>query len=187
MTAFQIARIIELRSSGWLGLSLADHQSAEDAASELEDEIRANTSLSTRQLNAGTACGELINRAAACTEACLIIIGFDQWREANWKDFDANRGALSGRSSVIILVTAEGAKNLASAAPNIRSFIGTFLPLEIPEIASADPGSEQRLSDLRLHYNLTDDEVVRRAEARQLPANPHFIEWLILLGRGDLV
>ena len=43
-----------------------------------------------------------------------------------------------------------------------------------------------RLAQLRSNYNLSDAEVIERAANSDLPPEPHFIEWLVLLERSDL-
>jgi len=77
---------------------------------------------------------------------------------------------------------------LTEFAPNIRSFIGSSIFLAGPEPGiMTDKERESRLEELRQHYQLSDQEIVRRAEAKELPPEPHFVEWLVLVGRGDLV
>ena len=46
---------------------------------------------------------------------------------------------------------------------------------------------QERLKELSKHFGLTGEEVVRKAEAGELPHEPEFVEWLVLLNRGDLV
>jgi hypothetical protein len=46
---------------------------------------------------------------------------------------------------------------------------------------------QRRLADLAAHYKLDNEQVIRLAEARTLPPDPEFVEWLVLLGRGDLL
>lgn len=44
----------------------------------------------------------------------------------------------------------------------------------------------ERLRQLREHYGLTDEDVLSQATQGTLSPEPEFVEWLILLGRGDL-
>jgi hypothetical protein len=44
-----------------------------------------------------------------------------------------------------------------------------------------------RLDQLTTHYRLSDTQVIERAANGDLPADPEFVEWLILLGRSELV
>ena len=45
----------------------------------------------------------------------------------------------------------------------------------------------ERLEALRSHYGLTDEQVLERAQAKTLDWEPQVAEWLVLLGRGDLI
>jgi hypothetical protein len=47
--------------------------------------------------------------------------------------------------------------------------------------------SQQRLAALQQSTGKTDAEVIRLAEAGQLPRDPEYGEWLVLLDRGDLL
>jgi len=46
---------------------------------------------------------------------------------------------------------------------------------------------KRRLAELTEFYGLTHEEVIDMAHAGTLPHGAHFVEWLILLDRGDLV
>ena len=72
-------------------------------------------------------------------------------------------------------------------APNVASWIGgSAWELEGPQgLAPAE--RESRLQALRAWARLTDEDVVHLAEAGNLPQEPEYAEWLILLGRGDLL
>lgn len=44
-----------------------------------------------------------------------------------------------------------------------------------------------RIGELEARYGLSSADVIKAAESGTLPPGPHFVEWLILLDRGDLV
>ena len=47
---------------------------------------------------------------------------------------------------------------------------------------------QERLKELSEHFGFSGDEAVRKAEARELPHEPEFVEWLVLAGpRGSAV
>jgi hypothetical protein len=54
------------------------------------------------------------------------------------------------------------------------------------EILTAED-CEQRLAALQEWSGKSNDEVIILAENRQLPTDPEYGEWLILLNRGDLL
>jgi hypothetical protein len=73
------------------------------------------------------------------------------------------------------------------AAPNLASWLGGLV------FSRQDPGErlaalrQQRLASLRAWSSKTDEDVIRDAEAGTLPRDPEYAEWLVLLGRGDLL
>jgi hypothetical protein len=81
-----------------------------------------------------------------------------------------------------------GLTGLCEHAPNIRSFVGgSIVYLGILGDAMTASERQQRISDLESHFQITSAEVILQAESGTLPTEPHFIEWLVLLDRGDLV
>ena len=55
------------------------------------------------------------------------------------------------------------------------------------DVEISDQQVEQRLSAMREHYEMTDQEVVALARDGALPSDPNFCEWLVLLGHGGLI
>ena len=95
------------------------------------------------------------------------------------------RARLAGRPRGVILTSEAGLQALAAEAPNLWSWVG-------PRVWHIDPlagqlDAEARLSSLRQGTGLTDEEVLRRAEAGTLTPDPVFAEWLVLLGKGELL
>ncbi len=73
-------------------------------------------------------------------------------------------------------------------APNIRGFIGGSIFALGPDEGVMSEGERQRrLRELADHYRLRNEQVLQMAEAGTLPPQPEFVEWLVLLGRGDLL
>ncbi|WP_437638369.1 hypothetical protein [Sorangium sp. So ce854] len=98
---------------------------------------------------------------------------------------DYARGRLTGQPRGVILTSEPGVQALAAAAPNLWSWVG-------PRVWHLDPQEGQldvkaRLASLQQGTGLTDSEVLQRAEAGTLTPDPVFAEWLVLLGRGDLL
>lgn len=88
----------------------------------------------------------------------------------------------------MLWLSAAGVSDLCSHAPNLRSFIGgsIFIVGSKGGEMAADERAE-RLRQLCDFYGLNNDEIIEKARKRELPAEPEFVEWLALLGRGDLV
>ena len=45
----------------------------------------------------------------------------------------------------------------------------------------------QRIAELEGHFRMTSEQAIAQAVAGTQPADPLFVEWLVLLDRGDLV
>ena len=101
------------------------------------------------------------------------------------RSLDYGRGRLVGRSRGVILTSAAGVRTLAAEAPNFWSWVG-------PRVWSVDPRAgqidrEARLASLREGSGMSDAEMLLRVEARTLKLDPVIAEWLVLLGKGDLL
>jgi hypothetical protein len=118
----------------------------------------------------------------------VVLFASADLKAGEWSSLDTMRSALERTGPVVLWIAPDALARLTEFAPNIRSFIGSSTYVAGPEpgiMTESERGS--RLEELRQHYQLSDQEIVRRAEAHELPPEPHFVEWLVLLGRGDLV
>jgi hypothetical protein len=89
---------------------------------------------------------------------------------------------------VILWLSSVGLTSLCEHAPNIRSFIGgSIVYLGMHGDVMTDSERQQRIADLESHFQITSADVILQAESGALPTEPHFVEWLVLLDRGDLV
>jgi len=107
---------------------------------------------------------------------------------ALWSSLDLVRSALERKGPVIFWLPTESVALLSEHAPNIRSFIGgSVYVVGGSGGLMTEQERRKRLEELAKRYQMTNEEIVKRAEAKTLSSKPHFIEWLVLLGRGDLV
>ena len=125
-----------------------------------------------------------------------IGFGFDQFDQDAWSKIDRDRSRLERPmtktvdidSTIVVLVLSEKSFGaLQSRAPDLASWIGGSVFELAPEAPLASTAREARLDELRRWGDMTGDEVIRRATEGTLPADPYFAEWLVLLGRGDLL
>jgi hypothetical protein len=118
----------------------------------------------------------------------VILFAGPDLEVGEWSSLDTMRSALERTGPVVLWISPDAVSQLTESAPNIRSFIGSGVFVAGPEPGiMTDDERESRLQELRQHYQLSDQEIVRRAEAHELPPDPHIVEWLVLLGREDLV
>jgi len=101
---------------------------------------------------------------------------------------DMNRSRLERDGPLIFWISPEQFSQISRYAPNIRSYVGGSIFRVTPDADSIDNAQRlQRLSELSSHYGWTNDELISRAANGTLPAEPEFVEWLVLLDRGDLI
>ncbi len=98
---------------------------------------------------------------------------------------DYGRGRLVERSRGVILTSEAGVRVFAAAAPNFWSWVGPRVWTLDSLAGQLDP--EARLASLRQYTGRSNAEVLQRAEAGTLEADPIYAEWLVLLGKGDLL
>ena len=118
----------------------------------------------------------------------VVVSGWDQADDALWRDLDINRSCLSRPGPVVLWLSSPALARLCNHAPNLRSFVGGSIFL-LGSYGQAMTASERRqeIGELESHYKMTSEEMLRLAESGTLPADTHFVEWLVLLERGDLV
>src|SRR5262249_37188687 len=114
--------------------------------------------------------------------------GFDSASDDDWRHLDALRTGLGRRHPVVLLMTEASAGKLARLAPNLASWIGGEYAAwdDDAELLSADE-KEARLAALRDWFAVTDEQVIQAAAEHRLAREPQLSEWLVLLGRGDLL
>ncbi len=186
---FEIARRLEIRGeTGWLAvLTLASDSAA--ALDELRTELESVLQKPARVVELQPSIFEELREALhqPDNDAVILSRGTGLTPE-KWRSLDIMRSALERKGPVVLWLAPDDIANLADFAPNIRSFIGGSIFLAGPDGGiMTETERQQRLKDLSEHFGLTGEEVVRKAEARELPHEPEFVEWLVLLNRGDLV
>jgi hypothetical protein len=131
---------------------------------------------------------ELLIHEVQSSEAYILLWQFDIWQQEKWQQFDYARSRFSHEKGGILLLTHHSAAQFQTYAPNFASWIGSRvyeLQLGLEILTEAE--SQQRLKALQQFTGKTDVEVIRLAETGQLPTSPEYGEWLVLLGRGDLL
>jgi hypothetical protein len=131
---------------------------------------------------------ELLIHEVQSSEAYILLWQFDIWQQKQWQQFDYARSRFSHKKGGILLLTPHSAAQFQIYAPNFASWIGPRvydLQLGLEILTEAE--SQQRLEALQQFTGKTDAEIIRLAETGQLPRDPEYGEWLVLLGRGDLL
>lgn len=132
---------------------------------------------------------KLCDRIDACLADYLVLCNFESWRSQDWRQLDSFRSCLNRekRRGVLVL-SSDSAKAMLANAPNFCSWLNPrFYSLDVgAEFLTAEE-CEKRLSALREWFGQSDAEIIALAEAKKLPTDPPYGEWLVLLDRGDLI
>jgi len=179
-------RLVTVRGTAAYAAYLVDAGGANDAIAELADELRAlDAALAVACLAPRT--GEQLVTELARTASELVLVDGTALGAAEWAVLDRRRSAISHPGVLVFVTTPDGFGQLMQAAPNLASWLGGLVFERVHDVAQLAHVREQRLAALRSWAHRSDQEVVHAASHGQLPADPEYAEWLVLLGRGDLL
>lgn len=117
-----------------------------------------------------------------------VVVGADDWPAAEWARLDALRSRLLCAQRVAFVVSDRGAGHLFTGAPHFaRFFTGSAWRALLGAELMGEEDRRARVADLEAWSGLSTVEMIRRAEARDLPSDPEYVEWLALAGRSDLL
>lgn len=187
----ELLQKIELRpsdSNSWMVLvaMLDDIQSTID---ELQDSVEIFGECETVTISGESGARNLVKCIQEAPQEYFLIHQLDSWDNNEWKIFDAFRTQLDKNTNGGLVVLSDQASHLMfSNAPHFVSFVGSRLYyLDNKANVLTPEECEKRLSALQEWSGQTNEEIIALAENRQLPTDPEYGEWLILLDRGDLL
>jgi hypothetical protein len=186
--AFEIGRRLEIRgSSAWL-VVLRPAEDGDTLANFVAD-LSAVLDQAVRVVRiSGSSFEKLRRDLRESAGDPVLVTDLDGADAEQWRALDVNRSAWLREGAVVLWLSAAGVTNLCTYAPNIRSIVGgSIFHLGTGGGAMTAAERDQRIADLESHFEITSAKVINLAESGGLPAEPHFVEWLVLLGRGDLV
>ncbi|BBC24555.1 ABC transporter permease [Pseudanabaena sp. ABRG5-3] len=172
----------------WMVL-VVDIDDMQSIITDLQDTIEIFSECSTATISGKSGARALINDISEASEEYFLLWELDTWDNNEWKIFDALRSRLDKGNKGGLIVISEQANNLMiHNAPNFVSWLGAriYYLQKDAEILS-DEECDRRLAALQEWTGKTNDDVIALAENRQLPTDPEYGEWLILLNRGDLL
>jgi hypothetical protein len=119
----------------------------------------------------------------------VLVVDAGTFVETDWRLLDRRRSDLAREGVTVFVTIPESFDTLMRVAPNLASWMGGQVFAWDPSAGvTSDAQKEQRLASLRTWgAPLTDAKVIAAAEEGTLGRDPEFGEWLVLLGRGDLV
>lgn len=187
--AAEIADAASMAPDSWV-LVVTVAERLQEASGDLADELR----LALRDEDGGGFCtlvrassapGKLVDELAVAPPGVVLLTGVEGLDDEPIRDLDLRRNRLVGVASFVILTTEPGAEHVARLAPNLWSLVGA--KVFRLDLSAGRMDVDARLASLRDAAGFGDDELVHRAVAGELPPDPLFAEWLVLLGRGDLL
>lgn len=193
MTALGLAELADrtcLEPSGW-SVVVVEETRLDETTEALREELsflleEDEGGGSVRVLSGHQAGSALIAQIALLNLEDVVLLSLTaDVVESVARSFDYERGRLVGGPRGVILTSEAGVRALASEAPNFWSWIG-------PRVWGVDSRAGQldrdaRLASLREGSGMSDAEMLLRVEARTIKLDPVIAEWLVLLGKGDLL
>lgn len=183
----EMALRVVARPGAWFALLTPELEVAH-TADLLAEEIATLGDTAPMRLSANTGATALAAEAREAAARLLAIAGFEGFGDDAWRHLDLLRSQLVRDEPVVLILSQRAFEHLMRAAPNLASLLGGAVwALDPAAEVLTDDEKEQRLLALRAWSGLSDAEMLARVERGELPLEPEHAEWLVLLGRGDLL
>lgn len=184
----EIASDVELVSGSWTVVLCGEGELGE-IVDELRDEIEfafEDSGGAVVSVDAARGVDSLVNvLEQRKPEDVVLVIHAGSLDPAALKQLDGARTRLEGGPRVVMVMTEAALAALAHHAPHLWSWMSSRVFAVDRAVGQLD--EKARLESLRQGTGLTDEQVIAQASAGTLPLDPIYAEWLILLGRGDLI
>lgn len=172
----------------WIALITQSDQ-LESTIEDFQDTLDIFNECETGLISAKEGVFSLVNQIEENPESYLLLYNFESWEQQDWKTFDGFRSRLDrGKKGGCLILTEQSSRLMLHNAPNFVSWLGARIYpfLKDAEMLTSEE-RDRRLTALQNHFNQSNEEIIQLAKNRQLPSEPEFAEWLILLDRGDLL
>jgi hypothetical protein len=187
----ELLQKIELRppdSNSWMTL-VVKTDDMQPTIDELQDSVEIFGECETVTISGESGARNLVKCITEASQEYFLLHQFESWDSNEWKIFDAFRTQLDKNANGGLVVLSEQSNYLMFRnAPHFVSFVGSRLYYLDKDANVLTPEEcDRRLSALQEWSGQTNEDVIALAENRQLPTDPEYGEWLILLDRGDLL
>lgn len=180
-------RILASRGTSAYLACLVRPEEAANVITEVEAELRAlDEHVNIRSLVSSPGAARLFHELPSLL-AEVVLIGAESYGEMDWRTVDRRRSALARDGVTVFFTTEPSFAVLMRVAPNLASWLAGLVFSSGNVDAIATERREQRLVSLRAWAGRTDAQVILAAAEGRLSRDPEYAEWLVLLGRGDLL
>lgn len=184
-TAELAVRLNTLRGTSAYAVYLAPDEDVVSVLSELNEEFRSiDDDLETDRLS--SLDGEQMITDLSTRRAEVVLIDAHPFIAEDWALLDRRRSSLARSGLLVFVTTPSSFEALMRSAPNLASWLGAQVFAYVPDGAEA-AARARRLEALRAWASRSDLDVIRAAEEGTLSREPEYAEWLVLLGRSDLL
>ncbi|MEM9540501.1 MAG: ABC transporter permease [Cyanobacteria bacterium P01_E01_bin.42] len=183
-----LQRVGSLPDSNVWSVLIVNPEELKETVEDLEDGIDIFIEADTETISGAKGVHDLIEKVENSSEIYLILWDFELWESIDWQQLDRFRTHLEQQRGGVFVLSFEAVEIMAANAPNLlswfRSRVYHFL---FGAEYLTEEEEKERLQALQEWFKLSNEEVIELAEKHQLPSEPAYAEWLILLNRGDLI
>ena len=171
----------------WFVLATPPHQLAETQET-LEADVEAFTQVTPRVTSTVENSRDLVRAIRASPDGVVLIGGLESFSDVEWRSVDLMRSRLEGDRTVVLLLSPKQLYLLVGSAPNLASWLtGGIWRLDEDVEQLSETERAGRLETLRTSTGMSDEDIIKGAQNGTLSREPQFTEWLLLLGRSDLI
>jgi hypothetical protein len=116
----------------------------------------------------------------------VLVAGIRGWSAPEWQQLDLHRARLSGRALVMVM-SETSASLMVTEAPHLYSFVAEPVREGPDEALLNDEERHARIATLEASKGFSSSELIARAGGGESLTDPEYGEWLLLLGREDLL
>jgi len=180
--------LLQSSSNGWTVL-IVDLNDIPSIVDDLKDTLEIFIESEIAIISGKKGAKDLDEQIREASQDYLVIFNLELWNEQEWNIFDGFRSSLDQDKKGGFLILCEQSVYLMNRnAPHFVSWASRkFYRLKKDAEMLTQTERDRRLNALQENFEMSDQDVIDLAENRQLPADPEFGEWLILLDRGDLL
>ncbi len=155
---------------------------------ELSETLELFTECKVGILSGLDGASKLVNKIQEATEDYLIIWELENWDNQNWRKFDLMRSSFFRERGVVLVISEKSVQIMFASATNIVNWLGARVyAVEKSGEKLTNNERQTKLLALSEWSGFSNTQIIEMAESHKLPSDPEYGEWLLLLGREDLI